>query len=60
MVITRAATLGCGTIGASWAANFLARGLDVAASDPAPSPMTPTRFRDGYAAKTLPAGPVRW
>ena len=34
--ITHAAVLGCGTIGASWAANFLAQGLSVAASDPAP------------------------
>jgi carnitine 3-dehydrogenase len=28
--------IGSGTIGASWAAVFLARGLTVAASDPAP------------------------
>jgi carnitine 3-dehydrogenase len=34
--ITTVAVLGCGTIGASWAANFLARGLDVRASDPGP------------------------
>ncbi len=34
--ITSVAVLGTGTIGASWAANFLAQGLDVAASDPAP------------------------
>ena len=34
--VSRAAVLGVGTIGASWAAYFLARGLDVAASDPAP------------------------
>lgn len=32
----RAAVIGCGTIGASWAATFLARGLEVAAWDPAP------------------------
>ena len=33
--ITRVAVLGAGTIGASWAANFLAQGLDVCVSDPA-------------------------
>ncbi|WP_246685152.1 3-hydroxyacyl-CoA dehydrogenase NAD-binding domain-containing protein [Methylobacterium sp. WL69] len=30
------AVIGCGTLGASWAALFLAHGLDVAAHDPAP------------------------
>jgi carnitine 3-dehydrogenase len=34
--IRRVAVVGTGTIGMSWAATFLARGLDVAASDPAP------------------------
>ncbi len=34
--IHHVAVLGTGTIGASWAANFLAQGLSVAASDPAP------------------------
>jgi carnitine 3-dehydrogenase len=34
--IGRVAVVGAGTIGASWAAFFLARGLEVAASDPAP------------------------
>ena len=34
--ITHAAVLGAGTIGASWAAYFLSRGLSVAVSDPAP------------------------
>jgi carnitine 3-dehydrogenase len=34
--IQRAAVIGAGTIGASWAAVFLARGRHVAASDPAP------------------------
>ena len=33
----RIAVIGAGTIGASWAAIFLARGHDVAASDPSPS-----------------------
>ncbi len=32
----KVALVGAGTIGASWAAYFLSRGLDVAASDPAP------------------------
>ncbi|MBI3516742.1 MAG: hypothetical protein HY060_22145, partial [Proteobacteria bacterium] len=31
------AVIGAGTIGASWAAWFLARGYDVVASDPAPA-----------------------
>jgi 3-hydroxyacyl-CoA dehydrogenase len=35
--IGRIAVIGSGTIGASWAAYFLARGLTVRASDPAPS-----------------------
>ena len=34
--VSRVAVLGTGTIGASWAAFFLSRGLEVAASDPAP------------------------
>lgn len=34
--ITRVAVIGTGVIGASWAAHFLARGLDVTATDPAP------------------------
>lgn len=34
--VSKAAVLGTGTIGASWAAYFLARGLEVSASDPAP------------------------
>jgi 3-hydroxyacyl-CoA dehydrogenase len=36
--IRRVAAIGTGMIGASWAAVFLARGLTVAASDPAPEP----------------------
>ena len=32
--ITRVAIVGTGVIGASWAASFLARGLDVTATDP--------------------------
>jgi 3-hydroxyacyl-CoA dehydrogenase len=34
--IKRVAVIGCGTVGASWAALFMAHGLDVAAYDPAP------------------------
>ena len=34
--ITRVAVIGAGIIGASWATAFLARGIDVVASDPAP------------------------
>jgi 3-hydroxyacyl-CoA dehydrogenase len=34
--IRRVAAIGTGTIGASWTANFLAHGLEVRASDPAP------------------------
>ena len=35
-MIRRVAIVGTGVIGASWASNFLAQGLDVAAFDPAP------------------------
>lgn len=41
--IDRVAVIGTGTIGASWAAFFLARGLSVAASDPAPQAETALR-----------------
>jgi 3-hydroxyacyl-CoA dehydrogenase len=34
--IRRVAVVGCGTVGASWAALFTAYGLDVAATDPGP------------------------
>lgn len=34
--VQRVAVIGAGTIGASWAAQFLARGLEVAVFDPAP------------------------
>lgn len=34
--IARAAVIGCGTVGASWAALFLAHGIAVSAHDPAP------------------------
>ncbi len=35
--IRRIAIVGTGVIGASWAAQYLARGFDVVATDPAPS-----------------------
>src|SRR3981189_561732 len=35
--IHRVALVGTGVIGASWAAQYLARGLDVVATDPAPN-----------------------
>jgi carnitine 3-dehydrogenase len=35
-VVKRVATIGAGTIGASWTANFLAHGLEVAVYDPRP------------------------
>jgi len=42
--IRRVAVIGTGTIGMSWAATFLARGLEVTASDPAPE--AEARLRD--------------
>jgi carnitine 3-dehydrogenase len=36
VTVQRVAVVGTGVIGASWAAHFLARGLDVVATDPAP------------------------
>ena len=35
--IRRVAIVGTGVIGASWAAQYLARGFDVVATDPAPN-----------------------
>src|SRR3546814_2834694 len=49
--VRRIAVLGCGTIGASWAAYFLARGYDVAAWDPAPG--WEARLR-GFVDNALP------
>ncbi|WP_399697002.1 3-hydroxyacyl-CoA dehydrogenase NAD-binding domain-containing protein, partial [Xenophilus sp.] len=42
--IRRVGVVGTGVIGASWAAFFLARGLDVTATDPAPG--AEQRLRD--------------
>ncbi|WP_338051470.1 3-hydroxyacyl-CoA dehydrogenase NAD-binding domain-containing protein [Pseudonocardia acidicola] len=46
--IRRVAVIGTGVIGASWAAHFLAHGLDVVASDPAPG--AEARLRADVAA----------
>jgi carnitine 3-dehydrogenase len=43
--VRRVAVIGAGTIGASWATLFLARGLDVAVSDPAPNAESDLRRR---------------
>lgn len=43
--IRRIAVIGAGTIGASWAALFLARGMDVVVSDPAGDAEAQTRAR---------------
>ncbi|MDH3642546.1 MAG: 3-hydroxyacyl-CoA dehydrogenase NAD-binding domain-containing protein [Gammaproteobacteria bacterium] len=46
--VRRVATIGAGTIGASWAAYFLARGMDVRVWDPAPDSDTRVRaYVDG-------------
>jgi 3-hydroxyacyl-CoA dehydrogenase len=47
------ACIGAGTIGASWAANFLFAGLDVVASDPAPEGEAFARRYVGAAWATL-------
>ncbi len=49
----RVAVIGTGTIGASWAAIFLARGLEVAAYDPAPNGESFLRKFIGNAWPTL-------
>ena len=46
--VDRVAVVGTGVIGASWAAHFLAHGLDVAATDP--SPGAEERLRSDVAA----------
>jgi len=51
MSIKHVAVIGAGTIGASWAAYFLSRGLSVTASDPAPEG---ERFLRGYVANAWP------
>ena len=51
MAIERVAVIGAGTIGASWSAYFLSRGLDVTASDPAPNAED---FARSYVAAAWP------
>ena len=48
MSVQRVAVVGTGVIGASWAAHFLAHGLDVVATDP--SPGAEERLRADVAA----------
>jgi 3-hydroxyacyl-CoA dehydrogenase len=50
--VRRVAVIGAGTIGASWAASFLACGLEVTASDPAPEGEA---FLRRYVAAAWPA-----
>jgi carnitine 3-dehydrogenase len=64
MAVKHVAVIGAGTIGASWAAYFLSRGMSVTASDPAPNAETfirdyvrtawPTLERMGLAAGASP------
>ena len=51
--VERVAVLGAGTIGASWTAQFLARGLTVAVHDPAPDCASRVREFVGNAWPTL-------
>ena len=53
ITINRVAVIGCGTVGASWAALFLAHGLDVAAYDPSPSAEERLRSFVGHALDQL-------
>ena len=50
--VNRVGILGAGTIGASWAAHFLARGMDVHVWDPGPG--SEDRARE-FAADAWPA-----
>ncbi|MHA6628603.1 3-hydroxyacyl-CoA dehydrogenase NAD-binding domain-containing protein [Pseudonocardia sichuanensis] len=51
--VTRVAVIGTGVIGASWATHFLAHGLDVIASDPAPDAEARLRESVGVAQDRL-------
>jgi 3-hydroxyacyl-CoA dehydrogenase len=53
--IRRVAIVGTGVIGASWAAQYLARGFDVVATDPAPNAETNLRKYVGDAWPALTA-----
>jgi carnitine 3-dehydrogenase len=56
MTVRRVAVVGTGVIGASWAAHFLAHGLDVVATDP--SPGAEERLRADVAAHWPTLTPV--
>jgi carnitine 3-dehydrogenase len=57
--IKRVAVIGCGTIGASWTALFLADGYDVVASEPRPEAEAELRLRVSALMPSLaPDGPV--
>ena len=51
--IRRIAVVGTGVIGASWAAEYLARGFDVVATDPAPNAESNLRKQVDEAWKDL-------
>ena len=51
--INRVAVVGTGLIGSSWAACFLAHGLDVVATDPAPGTEARVRTANVVKAKRL-------
>src|SRR3954465_15384977 len=53
--IHRIAIVGTGVIGASWAAQYLARGFDVVATDPAPNAEANLRKYVDDAWKDLPS-----
>ena len=54
--IRRIAIVGTGVIGASWAAQYLARGLDVIATDPAPNAEDSLRkYVDGAWGSSRPS-----
>ena len=57
--IRRVAIVGTGVIGASWAAQYLARGFDVVATDPAPNAEANTRKYVDDAWGSSPASGFR-
>ena len=62
--VQRIAIVGTGTIGASWAAHYLAHGFDVTATDPAPGAEAALRSYvegawDGVPSWGLLPGPPR-
>jgi carnitine 3-dehydrogenase len=55
--VKRIAIVGTGTIGASWATHYLARGFDVIATDPAPGAEAALR---SYVEGAWEGGHRRW